>query len=36
MVPTVHPSSVTRAQDADREVAYAGFVKDPQTASALL
>ena len=36
LVPTVHPSSVIRAQGADREEAYAGFVKDLQVASALL
>jgi uracil-DNA glycosylase family protein len=36
VVPTVHPSSVIRAQGADREEAYAQFVKDLQVASALL
>lgn len=36
VVPTVHPSSVIRAQGADRDEAYAGFVKDLQAAAALL
>lgn len=36
VVPTVHPSSVIRAQGADRDEAYAGFVKDLQVAAALL
>jgi DNA polymerase len=36
VVPTVHPSSVIRAQGADRDEAYAAFVKDLQVAAALL
>jgi DNA polymerase len=36
VVPTVHPASVIRAQGAEREVAYAAFVKDLQVAAALL
>jgi uracil-DNA glycosylase family protein len=36
VVPTVHPSSVIRVQGAEREVAYAAFVKDLQVAAALL
>ncbi len=36
VVPTVHPSSVIRLPGAEREAAYAGFVKDLQVASALL
>jgi uracil-DNA glycosylase family 4 len=36
VVPTVHPSSVIRAQGADRDEAYAGLVKDLQVAAALL
>jgi DNA polymerase len=36
LVPTVHPSSVIRAQDAERDEAYAAFVKDLQVAAALL
>jgi DNA polymerase len=35
VVPTVHPSSVIRLQGAEREEAYAGFVKDLQVAAAL-
>jgi DNA polymerase len=36
VVPTVHPSSVIRAQGTEREDAYAGFVKDLQVAAALM
>jgi DNA polymerase len=36
VVPTVHPSSVIRTQGAEREEAYAAFVKDLQVAAALL
>lgn len=36
VVPTVHPSSVIRAPGAEREEAYAGFVKDLQVAAGLL
>ena len=36
VVPTVHPSSVIRAQDAERDEAYAALVKDLQVAAALL
>ena len=33
VVPTVHPSSVIRADDADREAAYADFVADLRVAA---
>ena len=36
VVPTVHPSSVIRVQGAERDDAYASFVKDLQVAAALL
>jgi DNA polymerase len=36
VVPTVHPSSVIRVQGAEREDAYAGFVKDLGVAATLL
>lgn len=36
VVPTVHPSSVIRAQSDDRDEAYSGLVKDLQVAAALL
>jgi DNA polymerase len=36
VVPTVHPASVIRVPGAEREVAYAAFVKDLQVAAALL
>ncbi len=36
VVPTVHPSSVIRIQGAERDEAYASFVKDLQVAAALL
>lgn len=36
VVPTVHPSSVIRLQGAERDEAYAGLVKDLQSATALL
>ncbi len=36
VVPTVHPSSVIRVQGAERDEAYAAFVKDLQAAAALL
>jgi len=37
VVPTVHPSSIIRIQgSAERDEAYAGFVKDLQAAAALL
>src|ERR1700759_5022066 len=36
VIPTVHPSAVIRMQGAEREEAYAGPVKDLQTAAALL
>lgn len=36
VVPTVHPSSVIRLQGAERDEAYAGLVKDLQSAAALL
>jgi hypothetical protein len=35
-LPTVHPSSVIRIQGAEREEAYAAFVKDLQVAAAML
>ncbi|MFI2436841.1 UdgX family uracil-DNA binding protein [Streptomyces sp. NPDC018693] len=36
LVPTVHPSSVLRAQDEDRERAYQGLVGDLKVAARLL
>jgi DNA polymerase len=36
VIPTVHPSSIIRMQGAERDEAYAGFVKDLQLASRLL
>lgn len=36
VVPTVHPSSIVRMQGAERDEAYAGLVKDLQSAAALL
>ena len=36
VVPTVHPSSVIRAQDADRDAAYAALVRDLRAAAVLL
>ncbi|RKN43871.1 UdgX family uracil-DNA binding protein [Streptomyces hoynatensis] len=36
VVATIHPSAVLRADDADREAAYAGLVSDLRTAATLL
>jgi uracil-DNA glycosylase len=36
LVPTVHPSSVLRAQDEDREAAYQGLVSDLKVAARAL
>jgi uracil-DNA glycosylase family protein len=36
VVPTVHPSSIIRLQGTERDEAYAGLVKDLQSAAALL
>lgn len=36
VVPTVHPSSVIRAQGAERDEGYAGLVKDLRVAAALM